>query len=579
MRIAVQRQRAARLRRFEALCDEILVVARVAYAAAQFQLVGDLVVQRAEHGPGTGVLRLRRVGVVLRIARRECVETDRIDADVFVEIEHAGHPLQRVLRVRFQADFLRRLVVFGQQVGRLDGEGDERVLARIIRPHRRRIHGAEAAVHVAAAVERGVLVTRDRVQGHAVQVPAQAQVGAVGAQGLAVAAVGRVAVVVEAVDEVARAFLDDIRAEQRRIAPHVAAVGIEQGGEVARRLEQQLDARGVVVVALEIAGVGVRLRIVDAVVAVLRLQRDAQGQHVRQRHVVRAFRVDRAVVAGTEDGIAFRLEHRLRRIELDDAGGRVAAEQRPLRAAQHFDLVDVEHGEALEHGAFLHDVVDDEADRLRRVQVEVGIALAPDVKARERAAVVGFHVQGRRAARQEADVGAAGRQHVQLLALDGGDRHRDFLEVLGAPLGGHDHGFQALAGGFGGGGVLCGGGLVGFIGQRGQGKGARHGGGEQRAGEHSGGAYAHGYLFLILVLVFIVFVEWQRLLILAVKTGGKDDVQFISKPSESLSQTVFACAEQLLHSVGLGFTIVFAGAREKGVAGLTAGQRRRAPGV
>ena len=497
VRIAVQRQRAARLRRFEALGDEVLLVARVAQAAAQLEAVRDLVVQRAERGPRARILRLRRVRRVLRIARRQRVEADRIDADVLVEVEQAGHPLQRILRVRFETHFLRQLAVRRQQVGRLDGERDVRVLARIVRPHRRRIHGAHAAVDVAAAVERRVLVTRDRVQRHALQVPAQAHVGAAGAQGLVVAAVGRVAVVVEAVDEVARAFLDDVGAEQRRVAFQIARVHAQQGGEVARRLHQQLHACGVVVVAFEILRVAVRIRVVHEVVAVLRLQRHAQRDRVRQRQVVRAFRAQGAVVAGAEHGIAFRAEHGFRRVELDHAGRRVAAEQRALRAAQHFDLVDVEHGEALEHRAFLHDVVDDEADRLRCVQIEVRIALAADVEAGERAAVVRFDVQRRRAAGQEADVGAAGREHVELVALDRGHGHRHVLEVLGAPLGGHDHGFQLRAG-FGG--RLLGrlfGGLVRFVGQGREGQRADHGGGDQAAGKYAWGTYVHvTHLFL-----------------------------------------------------------------------------------
>jgi hypothetical protein len=142
--------------------------------------------------------------------------------------------------------------------------------------------------------------------------------------------------------------------------------------------------------------------------------------------------------------IAFLLEHRLGRVELDHAGWRVTAEQRALRAAQHLDLVDVKYREAFQHGVFLDDVVHHQADRLRGVQVEVGVAQAADVEAREGTAIVGFDVDRRRAAGQEADVGGARGQHVQLVAFEGGDRHRHVLDVFRAALGRHDHGFQLV---------------------------------------------------------------------------------------------------------------------------------------
>ena len=144
----------------------------------------------------------------------------------------------------------------------------------------------------------------------------------------------------------------------------------------------------------------------------------------------------------------------MRRLELEHAGRRVAAEQRALRAAQHLDLVEVEHREALEDRVLLHDVVVDQRHRLRGVEVEVGVAQAADVEAREGAAEGGFDVQAGQAAREEADVFAAGADDVELLAADRGDRNRHVLDVFRAALGGNrdrlERGRRSGRGGFSG---------------------------------------------------------------------------------------------------------------------------------
>ena len=54
---------------------------------------------------------------------------------------------------------------------------------------------------------------------------------------------------------------------------------------------------------------------------------------------------------------------------------------------QQLDLVEVEYGEALEDRILLDDVVIDQRDRLRRVEAEVGVAVAADVEARKRPAI------------------------------------------------------------------------------------------------------------------------------------------------------------------------------------------------
>src|SRR3546814_9250705 len=105
--------------------------------------------------------------------------------------------------------------------------------------------------------------------------------------------------------------------------------------------------------------------------------------------------------------VAAELLRRLDRLELDHASGRVAPEQRALRPAQHLDALQVEGREALQQRAFLHHLVVHQRHWLRGVEVEVGVAQAADVEAREGAAVRGLDVEAGHAAGQEADVGAA----------------------------------------------------------------------------------------------------------------------------------------------------------------------------
>src|SRR3546814_21185225 len=84
---------------------------------------------------------------------------------------------------------------------------------------------------------------------------------------------------------------------------------------------------------------------------------------------------------------------RLDGIELDDARRRVAAEQSALRSAQHLDAVEVEDREALEDRGFEDDIVIDEANRLRRIEIEVGVDEPEDIEAREGAPERAFDVE------------------------------------------------------------------------------------------------------------------------------------------------------------------------------------------
>ena len=281
---------------------------------------------------------------------------------------------------------------------------------------------------------------------HRTQVPRQAGVGAVRLEVLEVLGVGDDAVEVGAVGDVVRALLDQVGAEQAGAARRGALVHVEQGAEGRVRLVQELHALGVFVVAVQfvrLAGLGQVAVVVDVVVAVLAQRGHAHRPLVRQRHVDGAFDVGGAVRAVRQVVVALGLlQVRLFGLELDDAGRGVAAEQRALRAAQHFHAGQVEDREAFQDRVFLDDLVIDQRHRLRRECRKVRVAVAADVETRERAAVRRLHVQARRLAGQQTDVLAAGHEHVQLFTLDGGDGHRHFLDVLGTALRRHGHRLQ-----------------------------------------------------------------------------------------------------------------------------------------
>ena len=206
---------------------------------------------------------------------------------------------------------------------------------------------------------------------------------------------------------------------------------IEQRVEIVRRLVQELQAQCGLVVAAE-AVVAARRGVLDPVVAILIEERDAARPVLIQRAAERGFDTGIAVGAGAEVDVAFRVLRRLLRIELDHARRRVAAEQRALRAAQYFDLIDVEYRKAFEDRILEHDVVVHERYRLRGVHVEIGIAEAADIEAWEGAAERGFDQQARHAARKEAHVVAAGFDDVEFFRIDRGDRLGHFLHVLDA---------------------------------------------------------------------------------------------------------------------------------------------------
>ena len=320
------------------------------------------------------------------------------------------------------------------------GFGGERRLTQRER-RRERTYIARTAVDVAAAEGVDALVAGDRMQADLAEIPAHAQAAAELVELLFVDAVDRHLVATEVVAQFIGAGLDDARTEQARGAFELARVHIRQRFEGVARLEQELQAHCGFFVAFEVVARAV-VDVVDPVGAALAHDRQACGGVLADRPGDRALQVDLPAVADADARIAAEFFLRARRLELDHAGRRIAAEQGALRAACHFDLVEVEQREPLEDRVFLDHPVVHQRDRLRGVEVEIGIAQATDVEARERTAERGLDVQARQAAREQADVVAAGGQGLDLLAVQRGDRHRHVLDVLGPALRGHVDGVQ-----------------------------------------------------------------------------------------------------------------------------------------
>ena len=296
----------------------------------------------------------------------------------------------------------------------------------------------------------------DREQRGRAEVPAHAQGHTIRVEVLLVQRVDRDLLRVEARHEAA-VGAEDVGAEQASRALEITHLHAEQGVEVLARLQQQLAAERHVVVALDRA-VAARAAegVVHPIAAALVKRRHAAGQRFGKAAADGGFGVHRVVLAVREPAVARGLEVRTHRIELDEASRRIAAEQRALRAAQHLDAVDVEHREALQRDVLEHDVVVHQRHRLRGVQVEVGVAEAAQVEAREHAAERGFDVEAGRTRREKADVITARADGVELLAVDRADCDGHLLGVLGATGGGHRDGVQrrGVGGGVRGGGIL-----------------------------------------------------------------------------------------------------------------------------
>ena len=376
--------------------------------------------------------------------RRE-IEADRGDVEVAVEIEAADLPLHRTVRSRSNADFLRELIEI------------DRIL-RVARKRDEARTGDEVApVNIAAAAAFAVGPAGDAGEGREIGFVIDLGTRDLGLVGGFVTPAGvvehRVAVVIVVQLVVARA--EDIGAEQRRLAVEVADRVAAEDREAIAGSDQQLRAAG----DFAVGAVGVFLAgetVVDPIVALLPQARKAQRHHPgceRQRHA--AIGRDAVEAAIADRTVDREFVTRLDCVDLDDAGRRVAAEQRALRAAQHFDALDVEDREGFERDVFHHHVVHHHRDRLRGGEVEIGIAEPADIEARCGAAVRAFDEQARHARGQRGDFGTGIEDRAHGAGIESRSRNRDILQVFLAPVGGDDNRVELARAGF------CGAGAVG----------------------------------------------------------------------------------------------------------------------
>ena len=407
----------------------ILLVGRVPEAALQVPAVGRPEVDRSEARPRGRVLGLERIALD-RVSGSERRVAEGVRLEALVEVVEAEEPVPAALRVAREAKLLGELVELGQPVGALRGEGDEAGAGG------GREDRAVAAVDVAAAVhlvER--LVPGHRGQRRAAEVVVELEHPAVRPDLLLVEAVLGDLVLLEAGDQLVGTGLQDVGAEDARGAVEVPAVDVEEGLELLRGLPEELQPSGPGRLATErvaLAGEGV----VDPVGLRLVEQRGARRQGLGEAAPHRRLEVDVVVGAVGHPGEPVQLLRRPDRLELDDTGRRVAPEDGALRATEHLRALQVEERHALDHRVLEHHVVDHHRDRLGGVEVEVRVAEAADVEAREGAAEGGLEQEARHPGREGLDVGATGGQEGELVGVEGGHRERDLLDVLLALLGG-----------------------------------------------------------------------------------------------------------------------------------------------
>ena len=414
-----------------------LVVVRITHAGTQRQGRRHLGFARGEQAD---IL----VGVVVQ-DRTHPVAREIIGIFVILQalVEEIGARLQAdaVHVVRREAEFLAEFL----RLGHAAGVGVERADAELA-GGAAGIGVAAAAIDVAGAFDAGLLIAGGREEGaQAVDMELHAQIAAALLHRLAGIAVQVHMILVEAVDEMVAALLEDVGAEHARAAVQVTIMTAQHRLEVAGFIGQ-LHTAGHVAIAFQLAGgVAAFIVVLDPVVATLEQARHAEAEAVGDRAADRGFSIDGVVGGPGGAGIAGEMIGRRGRGHLDDARRGVAAEQRALRAAQHFNAGKVEHREALEHRIFERDIVEHDRDRLGGVGIEIGVAKAADVEAREGAAERAFDLKAGRARGEEANVEAAAVERVELFAADGGHGDRHVLGIFSPARGGDDDFTQAFA--------------------------------------------------------------------------------------------------------------------------------------
>ena len=130
--------------------------------------------------------------------------------------------------------------------------------------------------------------------------------------------------------------------------------------QLVRRGEQQLPADAEIV---EIVHLVARDGVEDCAISFGARERQPPGELLTaQRTGDRGLRLNESETAVIELHLGGRREVRFARRHVDGAGGGVLAEQRPLRAAQHLDPLDVEEVERRGSRARVEDAVDVKAD-------------------------------------------------------------------------------------------------------------------------------------------------------------------------------------------------------------------------
>ncbi len=414
----------------------LLGVLGLADAGSQRQRVGRLVAELTEAGPrGIGIAQAHPVVRVARGGLQEIGTLIEIGDVAAVEIERAHLPLQGVVAFAGQAQFLRVLV----QVADLPHR-----LAKAVRHAIDRVIGGSTAIGVATAVAGSGFVGGDGGQRHATEVVNRLERAAIGLIRLRVVVPFVVGHAVARHVHLVAATRDRVAQEQGGRAVVIARVHRAQQRERIVGLERDLQARIAVVVTAHrvlarrarAVGAATGKGVVHPIVAVLVQRGHTERQHIVDGATEAAIQRESVVAAvagvdATGVGVAG-----LDRIELDDAGGGVAPEQRALRAAQHFDLVHVIDRIGFEHDMLQHHIVLDDGHRLRGTQVEIDIAQATDIEAREDAPGGGFGVEARYAAgKRQQRVVATGGVVAHRCALHHADRDRHVLQVLLAVLG------------------------------------------------------------------------------------------------------------------------------------------------
>ena len=349
----------------------------------------------------------------------------RIDA--FVEVIAADQEVERAVEVRGNPQFL--------------GEGFDIGITDIRPAHRRKA----GEVDVLVGAELGLAIGGDRGQ------PQRAEV---------VIDLARDAVVLDVVDRIdvgehdiaigIVAEIVDLAAEQLdrtdfgrgRHVEHAAAalfdlVVIADYADAQRAaiVEQQLAAGEPAVAVVDVVAIDaigqVAVTLVDAAAR-------AEGDRIADRAGDETLEDHRVVIAVAGFDHAAEIELRFLGDDRDHARAGVLAEQRGLRAAQHFDALDVGKIGDLRHRAAAIDAVDEHRDRgLKADVVAIGAEAADRIAGRERALVLADAQRGD----QRGEIGDVA--NLGLLDRFGGghaDRDGGFLQrLLALGRGDDDH--------------------------------------------------------------------------------------------------------------------------------------------